>query len=111
MVAHRVSISKDGWVRLMNGRAIARYTEEIAKEIVEEAIRVYRTQAKHKEEGPIFYAESFKIEAAGKSWKIYNFDPIANLVEFGAHPGGGETFTLRYRPLGRGVQVVRGRHI
>ena len=56
------------------------------------------------------YAESF-FTRQGRQGRIMtvivgNDDPVALLVEFGAHPGGGDTFVLGYRPLGFGVDAV-----
>lgn len=95
------------WDQILQGTGVSRFTKRKCEAIVDEAIRIFQSQAKHtKAPTPPEYIHSFLIEKIGRYFRIVNHDPVANLVEFGAHPGGGETFTLRYRPLGRAIEVL-----
>lgn len=59
---------------------------------------------------PPAYSESFFIRSRQENhrrvYSVGNDDPVAVLVEFGAHPRGGPTEVLGYRPLGHGVDAV-----
>jgi len=58
---------------------------------------------------PPKYVGSFYVEKIQDGvYHAGNSDPAWNLVEYGAHPGGGAAAVLRYRPLGHGFDVVAG---
>lgn len=90
-------------------------------DIIREAKLIFRIQERHDNEWrtsettPPKYLESFKIRRirrklrTGPAYAAVNSDPGAIWVEFGAH-AGGETPVLKYRPLGRALIVVGGRH-
>lgn len=98
---------KGAWEQIVQGRGVDRFTKRKCQAIIDEATRIFESQAKHTRP-PTHpqYVDSFSIEKVGRYFRVVNSDPAANLVEFGAHPGGGETFTLRYRPLGRAIEVL-----
>lgn len=56
---------------------------------------------------PPKYVSSFKIERAQSrlSMRVVNTDPGWNWVEYGTH-AGGKTFIMRYRPLGRALDMA-----
>lgn len=58
---------------------------------------------------PPKYVFSFQVvfvpTPVGWRWEARNDDPGAVFVEYGAH-AGGETAVLRYRPLGRALDIV-----
>lgn len=77
------------------------------------AVLVYLAEEKKdvwrpSETSPPLYTRSFKIQksAGVRKWQLVNFDPGAMWVEYGTHPGGGDTFTLRYRPMGKALIVM-----
>lgn len=91
-----------------------------ALEILEEAKRIFNIQQRHDNEWrtsettPPKYIQSFRLRRvrnlrAGPGYRVINDDPGALWVEFGAH-AGGKTFVLKYRPLGRALTIVGGRH-
>lgn len=58
------------------------------------------------------YAESFRTRKVARArkilWHAYNFDPIAGLVEFGAHIGKNPerpVAALRYLPFRTAVEI------
>lgn len=57
---------------------------------------------------PPKYVRSFKITYSRLTFitKMANTDPGWYLVEWGAHPGGGHTRVLRYKPLTRSLIIV-----
>ena len=58
---------------------------------------------------PPKYIESFERRRFGNRWRLYNTDPNGIWVEFGAHSGEHHDIPiLRYRPLGRAIQIVGG---
>lgn len=58
---------------------------------------------------PPKYIASFRLRkirrVMGQEWHVVNDDPAWNMVEYGAR-AGGKTFVLRYRPLGRGLDIA-----
>lgn len=92
------------------------YSFRVATKIKGAAIFVFESQQRKDNEWrlsnttPPKYVASFRLEWRGltSSWRVINDDPGWNWVEYGTHPGGGSTFIMRYRPLGRGLDIVAG---
>lgn len=90
-----------------------------AEEIIEAAKGVFIQRSRWDNEfdtsetTPPKYLESFNLrkvrKAASFAWRVVNEDPGGLWVEYGAH-AGGKTFVLRYRPMGRGLDIVAARH-
>lgn len=55
---------------------------------------------------PPHYIESFQLKKVGRVWRVINEDPGAMAVEFGVHPGGGETLALGYAPMRRALDAL-----
>lgn len=94
-------------VQIANSNGVQQYNAVQAKLLIFHAKRIFESKVKHTHPvTPPPYAESFfmrKTSALRGKYAGYivgNSDPAAILVEFGAHPGGGPTFVLGYRPLG-----------
>lgn len=96
---------------VLNGSEMQDYCHTVAEEIVKEAKAIFSAQWEHAQmPTPPPYIGAFRItKRTGPGWTVENYDPASNLVEWGSHPGGGHTFTLRYRPLGRAVEVLHAR--
>lgn len=94
------------------------YLESVAHNIREAAISVFLIQNHPGNEGavseytPPKFLASFRVRVYRKLLKaqVANTDPGWMLVEWGAHPGGGHTRVLRYKPLTRGLLIVAARH-
>lgn len=86
-------------------------SRKIAQRILETAKAIYVSQSKGRGEPPHFYAESFRLEWNPETlaWRVINDDPVWMWVEYGAH-AGGKTAVLKYRPLGRALDVIVGEH-
>lgn len=103
------------WLVLHTDPRMDAYGHFVATEIKDAAIAVFSgsqrwdNEWRLSETTPPKYIKSFKIRKLkrirGLAWKVVNEDPGAVWVEFGAH-AGGETFVLRYRPLGRAIDIV-----
>lgn len=83
-------------------------TKKKAESLRAWAITYFDQQVRHTHPiTPPPYRSSFDIlKQPRKGWIVINTDPQAVLVEFGSHPGGGNTDTLGYRPLGRAIDAV-----
>lgn len=91
------------------------FVKHKAQMIVDAAKAVFNAQQRHdneertSENTPPKYIESFFLRKVrrpkGFSWQAVNGDPGWHFVEYGAH-AGGQTFVLRYRPLGRALDIV-----
>lgn len=86
-----------------------------ANELKEAAEQVFKmsqrsdNEDRESETTPPKYLQSWNItvDADGVVWLI-NEDPAAAWVEFGAR-AGGRTPVLKYRPLGRALEIVANR--
>ncbi len=100
-----------------NGR-YGTYVRVVGHEIEAAAIVVFKTfdhrnnQFRTSEFTPPKYVTSFKVRYYRETLRgrVSNTDPGWHLVEWGAHPGGGDTRVLRYKPLTRGLIIVGARH-
>lgn len=98
---------------ISNAVEIQRFIGKKASAVKYYAWRHFLSMVKHTHPvTPPPYADSFyvrKLMRRGMTiYRVGNNDPVAVLVEFGAHPRGGPTETLGYRPLGAGVDAVAG---
>lgn len=94
---------------ICSGRGVQKFVRERAEAIANRARDIFLEQVKHTHPiTPPPYADSFFVrEKVGTTrWMVGNSDPVAVLVEFGAHPGGGGTFILAYHPLSRAIEEV-----
>jgi hypothetical protein len=94
-----------------------RYALRVAREIREASKSVFKV-FEHKDNE--YRTSNLSPPSYGRSWsveynrltqiaKMANTDPGWYLVEWGAHPGGGNTRILRYKPLTRGLLIVSAR--
>lgn len=107
----RVVINPNFGVAIHNDIGVKTYTGMQAKLIKFHAWRRFQSMVKHTHPvTPPPYAESFFTRSFRRGhvtvYAVGNDDPVADLVEFGAHPRGGPTATLGYRPLGAGIDAV-----
>lgn len=86
-------------------------TKKKAEQLQSWAITVFDAAVKHTHPvtPPPYRGSFFVARRGGKGWVLYNDDPAAVFVEFGSHPGGGQTTTLGYRPLGKAIDIAAGR--
>lgn len=82
-----------------------------AAEIVFMAFQEKDNEFEVSEFTPPKYKSSFEVSYNRLTFraKMANTDPGWYLVEWGAHPGGGQTRVLRYKPLTRGLLIVGAR--
>src|SRR5678815_177462 len=94
-----------------------RYAKSVAVELSVAAKLVFKT-FQHKDNEldlseftPPKYVHSFEVSYNRLTFitKMANTDPGWYLVEWGAHPGGGNTRVLRYKPLTRSLLIVGAR--
>ena len=117
----KVTIDEDAlWRVIETDPRAAAAIRHIAEEIQAAAILVFvksqrwDNEDRTSETTPPKYLKSFSNKRLkrirGLAWEVRNSDPSAVWVEFGAH-AGGNTFVLRYRPLGRGLDIVAARNL
>ena len=106
-----VRIDKQKVLAITDGPKYAEYAKSRAERLVDLAVAVFEaaeTEPGHRksENSPPVYVQSFEIRKIGRRWRVVNTDPGANLVEFGAHPRGGPTPTLRYAPMRKALDLL-----
>lgn len=72
---------------------------------------LFAAESKHESTPPVEYEDSFGVRITHgevPTAEVYNDDRTAEWVEFGAHPGGGQTEVLKYRILGRTLDILEG---
>lgn len=118
MATAKIFIYPDWGERVLRHQPIGgpyeRYVRVVAAELQEAATVVFRTfenkhnQFRTSEFTPPKYVNSWKIRYYRETLKgrLSNTDPGWHLVEWGAHPGGGQTEVLRYKPLTRALLIV-----
>lgn len=88
-----------------------RYAESVCEEIIVEAKNIFvASEVKGNEKevsqtSPPKYLDSFGWRKDPDGWVVFNDDPGAIFVEFGAH-AGGETPVLKYAPMRKALDVV-----
>lgn len=112
-VSYHFKPNPEADVQIANSNGVQQYTAVRAKLLMYHAKRIFESRVKHTHPvTPPPYAHSFFMKKAlalrGKyaGYVVGNNDPAAILVEFGAHPGGGTTRTLGYRPLGAALDMM-----
>lgn len=107
-----------GWAAYVRTAPVQAKLRTKAEEFVLVAQALFAASSKHDDRPPEFYESSFVIKRIVKplegaddlptwAYEVRNIDPIANLVEFGAHPGGDPNeFVLKYRIFGRTMDVL-----
>ena len=110
-----------GWAKFTRTHAFQAHLKREAEEFVVIARAEFDAHSQHDDSPPIDYRESFVItripwalEGADLlptyAYKVSNIDPIANLVEFGAHAGGDiRNPVLKYRIFGRTIDIIGSR--
>lgn len=85
------------------------YTRKRLRLLKAAAIQHYLSRAKNEgrvsETSPPRYVRSFRIAGSRGKWVLWNDDPGALWVEFGAH-AGGVTEVLKYSPLRHAIDIV-----
>lgn len=107
-VSHRVHMNPNFVQVVERMTSVQTYTQKRAQDVKDWAIKIFDSQAR-RTKPPTYplYRDSFQVVATSRGWMVVNTDEVAVFVEFGSHPGGGQTRTLGYRPLGRGADAVR----
>lgn len=97
---------------ILNGPGVQSALHALGEEFISVAVSLFEATEKGEDTAPTFYTESFDIKEVHRGLveaiQIYNEDPTAEWVEFGAH-AGGKTRVLRYRILGRTADVMHSR--
>ena len=101
-----------GQTELLNSPQMMILLRLKGEEFIAVALEIYTASSRHDATAPVFYAQRFGIREVHhllvQAIEVYNDDPTAEWVEFGAH-AGGKTPVLRYRPLGRAADVLEAR--
>jgi len=97
---------------LLNGPEVQIHLHLLGEEFIAVASLIYEASSKHDPDAPPRYNESWSIKDVHhfmvEAIQVYNSDPTAEWVEFGAH-AGGTTRVLKYRVLGRAADVMEAR--
>lgn len=92
-----------------NSPRLDAYVRKRARLLKAAAIQYYLSRAKNEGRlsatSPPRYVRSFRIAGYRGRWILWNDDPGALWVEFGAH-AGGVTEVLKYRVLGHALDIV-----
>jgi hypothetical protein len=114
-VSYYFKPNPEAHVQIANSDGVQQFTAMKAKVLIFHARRIFASRVKHTHPvTPPPYFDSFFMRKAsalrGKKagYIVGNSDPAAILVEFGAHPAGGTTFVLGYRPLGAALDAMEG---
>lgn len=101
--------NRDLGAMVAGSRGVRKFTQRTAQDVVDKAREIFLRQVRHTHPiTPPPYADSFFVRPTtdGIRYMAGNSDPAAIMVEFGAHPGGGETKVLAYHPLAGGLEAV-----
>lgn len=96
---------------LRTSPGVQQYAEEVCDDIISEAKAVFIAKEKKgneeltSETSPPKYLASFGKRREEDRWVVYNDDPGAVFVEFGAH-AGGKTPVLKYAPMRTALDIV-----
>jgi hypothetical protein len=89
---------------VLNGPLMKLALERFGDDFINRAISLFESVSKHDDMAPILYPARFGIRDSRhltvESIEIFNDDPTAEWVEFGAH-ADGKTGILKYRIFGR----------
>lgn len=97
-----------GWEEILNGPEVRAHLEAKGHEFVEVAEGIFAASSKHEDTPPVLYPASFFVDQTADGIRVGNNDRTAEWVEFGAH-AGGKTEVLKYRVLGRTLDVLESR--
>lgn len=97
-----------GWEEILNGPEARAYLEAKGAEFISVAEDLFAVSSKHEDTPPVLYPASFFVEQTSDGVRVGNNDRTAEWVEFGAH-ADGKTPVLRYRILGRTLDVLESR--
>lgn len=101
-----------GQVELLNGPEMQLALHIKGEVFIETAKIVFETHSRHDSTPPIEYLEHFGMRQVFhnvvRAIEIFNDDPTAEWVEFGAH-AGGRTRVLNYRVFGRTADFLEAR--
>lgn len=97
-----------GWDYILNDAEVRAYLEAKGHEFIEVAQGIFAASSKREDTPPVLYPDSFFVDQTASGVRVGNNDRTAEWVEFGAH-AGGKTAVLRYRVLGRTLDVLESR--
>lgn len=101
-----------GYNVLLNSPLVQFRLEALGEEFIQVAKGVFQAHDKGEDTLPVTYNNSFGIRHVHRllieAIQVYNDDPTAEWVEFGAH-AGGKTRVLRYRVFGRTADILEAR--
>jgi hypothetical protein len=98
------------------------YILKITRRLEQHAIAIFLSSSKHSNDAlpegfeghhsMERYVSQFRITYHRDQLKatLTNHDAGWNLIEYGGH-AGGKTFVLRYRPMGRALEMMTAEHI
>lgn len=98
------------------------YILKVTRRLKDHAIAIFLSSSKHTNdtipegfEGHRSierYISQFRVTYHREQLKatLYNEDAGWSLIEYGAH-AGGKTFVLRYRPMGRALEMLAAEHV
>lgn len=96
--------NEDGQLKILNSVKVEAALLDKGYEAIVLAKSIFAAHSRHESTPPTLYAQSFKLRRVrrglARAVQVYNDDPTAEWVEFGAH-AGGKTPVLKYRILGR----------
>jgi len=107
-----------GWQKFTRTFPVQEKLRLKAEEFVLVAQGQFSAVSRHDDKPPEFYNSSFVVkrivvplqggdDLPTWGYEVRNIDPIANLVEFGAHADGDiNNFVLKYRIFGRTMDVL-----
>lgn len=99
-----------GWQEvILNSRQVQTEVYKTGERFITKAIALYESVDKEEDTPPILYSAHFGIRVVARALveaiQVYNDDPTAEWVEFGAH-AGGKTRVLRYRIFGHTADAM-----
>jgi len=103
---------RTGELEILNGPRMIAALEAKAQEGIDISKGLFAADSKHEDTPPEFYLDSFGTRLSESPEgvpvvTVYNDDRTAEWVEYGAH-AGGETPVLKYRILGRTLDILEG---
>lgn len=103
-----------GVLEILNGAPMVAALTAKGHEGNEISRGIFDARSKHEDTPPVEYPDSFGVRNARNgdlpSVEVFNDDRTAEWVEFGAHPGGGDTAVLKYRVLGLTLDALEARN-
>lgn len=101
----RIVRDQGGVNRFNQSHQMKRLSKQHAEKLIDDARHILASQLRHTHPvTPPPALDSFYVEETHDGYKAGNHDPAYGLIEFGSHPGGGDTPTLAYKPLRRALR-------